>query len=139
MSEMEFTGAKFYKQLGEHKLVGSRCRKDGQLYCPPRPLCSRDHQADMESVEMSGFGKLSAFTVVHVAPSAMLAAGYDRKNPYCVGIVELAEGPSVSAQILGVDVSHPEQIRIGMPLHVTFVERGEGQARQTFLAFEPVH
>jgi hypothetical protein len=43
----------------------------------------------------------------------------------------------ISAQILGVDVLKPETIRIGTSLRVAFVERGEGEARRTFLAFEP--
>jgi uncharacterized OB-fold protein len=66
----------------------------------------------------------------------MLEAGYDRKNPYCTGIVELAEGPRISAQILGIDASHPEEIEIGMSVHIAFVQRGEGEAQQTCLAFE---
>jgi uncharacterized OB-fold protein len=138
VNEIEFTSVAFNKFLSEHKLMGTRCRADGELYLPPRPVCPEGHSADMEWVEFSGRGTLAAFTIVYVAPSAMIAAGYDRKNPYCVGVVRLAEGPAISAQILGVDVKNPEQIKIGMPLKATFVERGEGEARRTFLTFEPV-
>ena len=60
---------------------------------------------------MSGEGKLLAFTTVHIAPTAMIEAGYDRKNPYCTGIVQLDEGPAISAQILGVDPTKPERDR----------------------------
>jgi uncharacterized OB-fold protein len=90
----------------------------------------------MEWVEMSGEGELLAFTTVHIAPTAMIEAGYDRKNPYCTGVVQLAEGPAVSAQILGVDATRPQEIQIGTPLHVAFVQRGEGEQAQTYLAFE---
>lgn len=89
----------------------------------------------MEWVELSGRGRLAGFTVVHVAPTAMLEAGYGRDNPYCVGVVKLEEGPSVSAQIQGVDVSHPQRIVIGAPLEAVFLQRGEGQERTTVLAF----
>jgi len=91
----------------------------------------------MELVELTGRGTLLAFTIVYVGTSAMVSAGYNRQNPYCVGVVQLAEGAKISAQILGVDVLHPEQIQIGMPLKATFIERGEGEAKKTFLAFEP--
>ncbi len=138
MSEMDFTPSQYYRLLGEKKLMGSRCKTDGLLHVPPRPICPSDMSQDMEWVELSGQGKLSAFTVVYVPPSAMISAGYDRKNPYCVGIVKLAEGPSISAQILGVDVQHPEAIKIGTELRATFIERGEGDAHRTLLAFEPV-
>jgi uncharacterized OB-fold protein len=90
----------------------------------------------MEWVEMAGRGRLAAFTTVHIAPTAMLQAGYDRKNPYCAGVVQLDEGPSISAQILGVDAKKPHEITVGTPLQVAFIERGEGEERRTFLAFE---
>jgi uncharacterized OB-fold protein len=86
--------------------------------------------------EMSGQGKLVAFTTVHIAPTAMLKAGYDRKNPYCAGIVQLDEGPAISAQIIGVDPTKPDEIEIGTPVRVAFVQRGEGEAQRTYLAFE---
>ncbi|MBM3130206.1 MAG: Zn-ribbon domain-containing OB-fold protein [Chloroflexi bacterium] len=137
MSDNEFTNATYTKFLNEHKLMGTRSRADGRVYLPPRPIAPETQNAEMEWVELSGRGKLVAFTIVYVGTSAMIAAGYDRKNPYCVGVVELAEGPKISAQILGVDVLHPEQIKIGMPLQAKFVARGEGDAKKTFLAFEP--
>ena len=68
----------------------------------------------------------------------MIAAGYDRKNPYTVGIVKTKEGPMISAQILGVNSCDPASIKIGTPLKVVFIDRGEGEAKKTFLGFEPV-
>ena len=137
MSENEFTSTAYNKFLNEHKLMGTRCRADGRVYLPPRPIAPDTQSQEIEWIELSGRGKLAAFTIIYIAPSAMIAAGYDRKNPYCVGVVELAEGSKVSAQIMGVDVLHQEQIKIGMPLKAKFVERGEGEAKKTFLAFEP--
>jgi uncharacterized OB-fold protein len=133
----EFTSAEFYSYLNQHKLMGSRCLDSGKLYVPPRAMCTESYSTNMEWVEVSGKGRLRAFTVVAVGPTAMIEAGYNIKNPYCAGIVELEEGPSVSGQILGVDVTQPESIEIGMPLKATFVERGEGDERRTYLAFEP--
>ena len=88
--------------------------------------------------EMSGTRKLIAFTTVHIGTSEMIAAGYDRTRPYCAGIVQLAEGPAISGQILGIDASRPESIAVGTALRATFVERGEGEGAARFLAFEPV-
>jgi hypothetical protein len=136
MSEKAFTPAEFYQFLGEHKLMGTRCRQCGATFLPPRPLCSHCHTGEMEWVELSGKGKLTGFSIISIAPTLMLAAGYDRKNPYCAGFVQLEEGPSISAQILGVDVCRPEAIAIGTPVTVAYVERGEGEARKTYLAFQ---
>ena len=136
MSNIEFTYNTYMKALGEHKLSGNRCKKCGKVYFPARPMCPECHVMDMEAVEFSGKGELAAYSVINVATTAMHQAGYDRKNPYCTGIVKLEEGPSICAQIVGVDVSHPESIKIGSPVTATFIERGEGEARKTFLGFQ---
>jgi uncharacterized OB-fold protein len=86
----------------------------------------------MEWVEFSGLGKLLAFTCVHIAPTAMLEVGYSRSNPYCTGIVQLDEGPGISAQILGVDASRPNEIKIGTRL---CVDLAESAAEGSFLTF----
>jgi len=67
----------------------------------------------------------------------MAEAGYSSKNPYCVGVVELSEGPRVSAQILDVDVHHPENIKIGLSLEMTTLTRVENEQEIPFLAFRP--
>jgi uncharacterized OB-fold protein len=131
-----FNGTSFYEFLAENKLMGSRCRSCGALHLPPRALCPDCYGDEMEWVEMGGEGKLLAFTTVHIAPTAMIEAGYGRDKPYCTGIVQLAEGPAISGQILGVDPARPQEIKIGTPLHVAFVRRGEGEAARTYLAFE---
>ena len=86
---------------------------------------------------MSGEGKLVAFTTVHIAPTAMIEVGYGRDNPYCTGVVQLDEGPAISAQLVGVDATQPESITIGMPVRVVYVQRGEGEKQRAYLAFEP--
>ncbi|MGD1992101.1 MAG: Zn-ribbon domain-containing OB-fold protein [Anaerolineae bacterium] len=135
MSDQPFTSESFYQFLDQRKLMGSRCTSCDAVYLPPRPLCPECYGEDMAWVEMSGHGHLLAFTTVHIAPTAMIEAGYGRNNPYCAGVVALDEGPAISAQILGVDETHPGEIAIGTPLHVAFVERGEGDDKRTYLAF----
>lgn len=136
MSDIEFTSNAHYKALGEQKLVASRCKSCGKLYFPARPMCPECHGNDMEAVELSGKGKLAAYSVIFIAPTAMIQAGYDRKNPYCAAVVNLEEGPSICAQLVGADLAHPETIKIGTPVTATFLDRGEGEAKKTFLGFQ---
>lgn len=136
MAEREFTSASFYQYLAEHRLMASRCRSCGALHLPPRALCPACFGSEMEWAEMGGRGTLLAYTTIHIAPTAMIEAGYHKDNPYCTGVVRLAEGPAISAQILGVDPRQPVQIAVGTPLRVAYLERGEGDKRRTFLAFE---
>ncbi len=124
MNEIPFTAASFDKFCNENKLMASRCKKCGALYLPPRPLCVKCYSSELEWVQLKGKGKLVAFTVIGVGPPTMLSEGYDREHPYCSGIVELEEGPRVSTQIIGVDVTKPETIKIGTPVTADFVERG---------------
>ena len=139
MSTLPFTVASFNQYLNEHKLMASHCPACDALYLPPRAICPKCHGDQLEWVETAGKGKLAAFTSIYVGPTAMNAEGYSRENPYVTGIVELTEGVKISARIIGVDAKNPAAIKIGTLMTVEFLERGEGEARRTFLAFEPAN
>lgn len=130
----EFTSVSFYRQLAEGRLMASRCKACESLYLPPRPLCPRCLSADMAWVQMQGKGRLAAFTAISVGPSAMAREGFDRTNPYCSGVVDLAEGVRISARILGVDAKQPESIAIGKALTLEVVRDAAGKA-QPVVAF----
>jgi len=136
METREFTNASFNKFLSEKRLMASRCNKCKAMYLPPRPLCTRCYDGEMEWIRLKGRGNLVAYTVIAVGPTFMIEEGYDRRNHYCSGIVQLEEGLKISARILGVDVKNPDTIKIGTPLEVDFLERGEDENRKTFLAFK---
>ena len=131
-----FTVASFNQYLSEKKLMASYCAESDTYYLPPRAICPQTHSDQMEWAELSGDATLAAFTVVSIAPTAMVAEGYGRDNPYVSGIVKTAEGPKISARILGLDPQDPNAIRIGTPLKVDFVDVGEGESARTFLAFK---
>ena len=124
MNEIPFTAASFDKFCSEKKVMASKCQKCGVLWLPPRPLCPKCHGYEMEWTELKGKGKLVAFTVIGVGTWTMISEGYDREHPYCSGVVELEEGPRITTQIIGVDVTKPENIKIGTPVTADFVERG---------------
>ena len=127
VDEREINSASFYQYLGEKKLMASRCRKCQALYLPPHSLCAKCKGDDMEWVELKGNGKLAAFAAISVGPTSTIEEGYDRNNPYLVGIVQLDEGPKISARVLGIDPGKPESIKVGTPLTVEFMEPAEGK------------
>ena len=130
-----FSAAAFNQYLAAHQLMAARCTDCGMWSLPPRAICPGCRSDHMEWVETSGKGKLAAFTVIYIAPTFMIEQGYGRDKPYVSGIVELDEGPRISAHILGMDPTHPEEITIGTPLVVDFVEYKVGEKSQTYLAF----
>ncbi len=138
MKEREFSDSSYEEFLKEEKLMGSRCKRCGALYVPPRALCIKCFNTEMEWKEMKGKGKLIAFTCISVAPPFMIEQGYNRNNPYCSGVIELEEGAKVDARIEGVDAKNPENIKIGMDMKVKFVHSSVGEHEKTYLAFEPV-
>jgi uncharacterized OB-fold protein len=137
MEARPFNDISYERFLSEDKLMGSRCSKCGVLSVPPRSICIKCYGTEMEWVEMKGNGKLAAFTSIAIGPPFMIKEGYDRKHPYVSGVVELEEGVRVVARIEGVDGSKPETIKIGTPLQVEFLHRGEGVNSTTFLTFRP--
>lgn len=136
MEERPFSDLSYEQFLNEEKLMGSKCRECDTLFVPPRPICIKCHSSDMKWIEVEGQGKLSAFTCITVGPPFMIAEGYNRNHPYCSGVVQLEEGVRVDARIEGVDTNRPENIKIGMPLAVKFLHRGEKGKLKTYLAFE---
>jgi uncharacterized OB-fold protein len=137
MQERPISDIAYNQYLSEDRLMGTRCKKCGRLYVPPRPICIDCLKAEMEWAEMSGRGKLAGFTAITIGPAFMREEGYDRKRPYCVGVVELEEGTRVDARIEGVDPKAPDTIRIGMPMQALFLHRGTDIDSRSYLAFEP--
>ena len=138
MEERPFSDISYEQFLNEEKLMGSKFKKCGALFVPPRSICIKCHGMEMQWVEINGRGQLVAFTCIAVGPPFMIEEGYDRKHPYVSGVVELEEGVRVAARIEEVDGNRPETIKIGSPLTVKFLHRGEGENLKTFLAFGPL-
>ena len=131
-----FTPYSFQQFLNGGKLMASRCGDCQQIYLPVRGLCPQCGDTNLEWVELSGKGKLAAFTSVYVGPSFMNAEGFGREKPYLTGIVELDEGPMISARLLGLDEKNPEKNKIGTQMAFATVEVGEGDSAYAQLAFQ---
>lgn len=131
------TAASFAHFLAGHQLMATRCRACGAIHLPPRAICPTCHANIDEWVALSGRGVLASFTAIHIAPSTMAAAGYDRNHPYLSGIVNLEEGVSISARIVGLEANAPTLAWIGLALDVRWIDEGEGDLRRTVLAFAP--
>ena len=131
-----FNAASYHSYLiEENRLMGVRCRACGALAAVPRPLCAACRSTDLEWLQFSGKGRLSTFTCISIVPVYMGQRGYGRENPYCTGIVTLAEGPRVSAQIVEVDGNSPQSIKTGMDLALDFSQLDPDKPG---LAFRPI-
>ena len=136
-SERDFTIKSYIDFLAEKKLMGSKCKDCGETYVPVRKLCTKCNTANMEWVEMSGKGKVAAFTSITVGTPFFVEKGYGRNKPYCFSVIKLDEGPMVSGQLVGVDESKPESISVDMPVKVKFLETEIKGETRVDLGFEP--
>ena len=101
-------------------MVGEVCPHCEHKIFPPRDICPECGQDARTHFHFSGRGKLYSYTTLYDAP-----AGHEEQAPYTVALVELEEGPLVTAQItdLGED-----ELEIGMPVEmVTRKLRSEGE------------
>lgn len=108
------------EQSERYNLIGSECGNCGLRVFPRRslcPECRHESKGKMDEMRFEGTGELVTWTRVHDGQG-------DREveTPYLMGIVELTEGPRVTAQI--VDLGK-EEIEIGMPLEARFRKLGE--------------
>jgi len=116
-----------------YRLIGSRCKTCGRIFFPSRnifPYCRR--KGELEEYKLSGRGKVYTYSVVHVPPKE-----FERMAPYVIAIVELEEGPRITAQI----DCKPEEVYIGMPVEVVFrriKEDGEDGIIHYGYKFKPV-
>jgi len=136
VEERPFNDTSYEQFVKERKVMGSKCKKCGALSLPPRPICISCFGTKMEWVEFKGTGRLAAFSSIVVAPPYMVKEGFNRNNPYVVGVVELEEGTKTVARIIGFDAKKPELIKVGTPLKAEFLEKGEGPERRYLLAFK---
>ena len=134
-SDRPFNDFSYETFLKEEKLMGSVCKKCGAKFLPPRPICIECFSSDMDWFESKGDGKLVAFTSIFVGPPSMVEEGYNRKNPYCLGVIALNEGVKIDARVHGVDAKNPETIKIGTPMTLGFLHTGEGENAKTHVAF----
>ena len=136
--EKDFTVQSYVEFLNNKKLMGSKCKKCGELYAPPRKLCTKCNVAEMEWVSLSGKGKVEAFSCISVGTQFMTDKGYSFKKPYCFSIIKLDEGPMISGQLVGVDESKPDTIKIETPVQVKFLEVDVKGETRVDLGFEPL-
>jgi len=96
-----------------YRLEGSHCKTCDTKYFPPRKLCPKcRRKGQIELHRFAGRGKIYSFSEVHSAP-----AGLELEVPYVLAIVQLDEGPKLTAQIVDCEIG---QAKIGDEVEVVF-------------------
>jgi len=98
---------------GELRL--QRCSSCGHWRFHPRPRCPKCRSAEHTWQQVSGQARVASWTVCH---PPVLPAFADRA-PYNAIVVELAEGPFMVSNLLGVA---NEDLEVGMPVELELVK-----------------
>jgi uncharacterized OB-fold protein len=119
----------FWEGLGQRELRIQRFTDDGSLVHPPANCNPKTQHFDYDWVVASGAATLYSHTVVHYPQ----VPSFD--YPHIVGLVELEEGVRLITTIVGCK---PEQLEIGMPLELDFVDTADDVTLHQFHPARPV-
>jgi len=107
------TSLPFWEAAKRHELQIQRCGSCGAHVFYPRAVCAECLSSDLKWVKASGKGTVYSYTIAQAPTHPAFAADV----PYVVAIVELAEGPHITTNVVGCK---PEAMKIGMPVMATF-------------------
>lgn len=113
----------YWSAAADGKLMLQQCGACGLKRFFPRHLCPTCWSDETQWVEASGRGTLHAVTVVRRAPSP----AFRDQVPYVVALVDLAEGPRLLTNIVGLDCL---SAKIGQDVELTFEAREGGSVPQ---------
>jgi uncharacterized OB-fold protein len=92
-----------------YKLEGCECKTCSTKFFPPRKLCPKcRRKGEIDAYRFCGFGTVYSYSEVHSAP-----AGLELEVPYVLAIVQLDEGPKLTAQLVeceGKDVKIGDKV-----------------------------
>lgn len=117
----------YWDGFREHEIRLQVCDHDGKPWYPIGPVCPRCLSDQWSWQPMSGRGMVSTYVIFHKAWAPWLAS----RTPYAVVQVELAEGPRLTTNLLGIPA---DQVRIGLAVQAVYEQISEDIV---LLQFEP--
>lgn len=116
----------FWDATRDKKVVLQYCPDTAQFQFYPRPTSLFTGRTNLEWREVSGKGKIFAFTVAHVARPP-----FAEHTPFLIATVTLDEGVNVIANVINCTL---EQMAIGVRVRPAWTPLADGT---NLLLFEP--
>jgi uncharacterized OB-fold protein len=110
----------FFDAAREGRLDIQRCQRCKTYLQPPLPFCDVCDSRDLRFETVTGRGTIYTYTRIH----ANRMPAFDPATPYALVEVELVEQPGLLMTCNMADTPF-EQIRIGAPVEVTFLDLGD--------------
>lgn len=116
----------YWDAVNEGRLLLQQCAACRKIRHYPRPVCDACYSMDVTWIEASGRGLVHSWTVAYHP----FHPGFKGELPYILALVDLEEGVRMNAQMRGV---MPEEMRIGLPIQVTFERTKDGVMLPVFV------
>ena len=114
----------FIDYLEEGKVMGSRCKECGLVFFPPRADCYKCFSSDMEWFDVTGNGKLMAYSKLKYAP-----VGFDEDLPYCIAVLDYGDYKIFGRIASGIP---DDEIKLGMEMKTEVNTLPNGQLNYVF-------
>ncbi len=107
---MKIRSPRYWRETPQRYRLEAAKTESGKIYFPPRETYPGGESAEPHT--LADTGKVLTYTVINVGPGE-----YADEAPYALGIIELADGARITAQIADVD---PTEVKTGMDVKVEF-------------------
>lgn len=108
----------FWSATAEGRFLIQRCDGCGTAQFYPKVSCTTCGSLQLSWEDASGRGTVFTFSIARRPTHP----AFNEAGDYVVAIVELAEGPKVTTNIVGCD---PEEVEVGQAVEVVFEDVGE--------------
>jgi uncharacterized OB-fold protein len=114
----------FIDFLEQDKVEGTKCKKCGLVFFPPRVDCYQCLSSDMEWFEISGSGKLLTYSKLQYGP-----VGFEADLPYSIALLDYGD-----YKVFGrlADNLSDDEIKIGMEMKTAVNKLPNGQLNYVF-------
>lgn len=114
----------FVSRLEEGKVSGTRCRKCGLQFFPPRADCYQCLSSEVEWFDVGGTGKLMAYSKLKFGP-----IGFENDLPYCIAVLDYGKYKIFGRIDKNLDDS---EVQIGMDMTTAVNTLPNGQLNYVF-------
>jgi uncharacterized OB-fold protein len=120
----------FIELMNNKKLLGTKCRKCGKTWMPPRVNCSECYEP-ADWIEMKQTGTINVSTIVWYTTSAFIKA-----VPYGIGFIKLDGADTALLQGIFSENLVPSKLKKGRRVRAIFSKEREGKMTDFFFVPE---
>ena len=119
----------FWEACRERRLVMQKCGSTGKFWFPPGPVSPFTRTSNWDWSSLSGRGRIASYIIMH----QVYFDGFADEVPYSIVQIELAEGPLMISNLVGVPL---DRITVGMSVRVVFDAGPDGWTIPKFALLE---